>query len=81
MVQFQQYGTGTRHKLELLHWSGKRVQTKSQKVLGSDPTLDLFAPSPMEWIRLKHLTGWNIRNEKSFDSYSGHLIPDSYFPI
>ena len=29
-------GTGTRYKLEILHECGKRVETKNQKVLGSN---------------------------------------------
>ena len=30
------FGTGTRYKLEILHQCGKRVETKSQKVLGAN---------------------------------------------
>ena len=36
MVQVQQLGTGTRYKVEILHHCGKRVRTKSQKVLGTN---------------------------------------------
>ena len=31
LVQFQQFGTGTRYKLEILHQCGTRVKTKSHK--------------------------------------------------
>ena len=34
LVQVQQFGTSTRYGIEILHQSGKRVKTKSQKVLG-----------------------------------------------
>ena len=34
LVQVQWFGTGTKYKLEILHQGGKRVKTKSQKVLG-----------------------------------------------
>ena len=30
LVQVQQFGTGTRYELEILHQCGKRVKTKSQ---------------------------------------------------
>ena len=30
-------GTGTRYDLEILHKCGKKVETKSQKILGSNP--------------------------------------------
>ena len=33
LVQVQQFGTGTRYKLEILQKCGKMVKTKSQKVL------------------------------------------------
>ena len=36
LVQVQQFGADTRYKLEVLHQCGKRVKTKSQKVLGSN---------------------------------------------
>ena len=36
LVQVQQLGTDTRYKLEILHQCGKRVKTKSQKVLGAN---------------------------------------------
>ena len=32
-VQVQYFGTGTRSELEILHQCGKRVKTKSQKLL------------------------------------------------
>ena len=36
MVQAQELGTGTKYKLEVLHQCGKKVKTKSQKVLGAN---------------------------------------------
>ena len=36
MVQVEQFGTGTRHELEILQQCGKSVRTKSLKVLGSN---------------------------------------------
>ena len=55
-VQVQEFGTGTRYKLEILRQCGTRVRTKSQKVLGSNSyvcrsyrgktgTGDRFAPT------------------------------------
>ena len=35
MVQVQQFGTGTRYKLDILYQCGKRVETKTQKVFGA----------------------------------------------
>ena len=35
LVEVQQRGTGTTYGLEILHQSGKRVKTKSKKVLGA----------------------------------------------
>ena len=35
LVQVQQFETGNRYQLEILHQSGKRVKTKSQNVLGA----------------------------------------------
>ena len=32
LVQVQEFGAGTRYKLEILHQSVKKVKTKSQKV-------------------------------------------------
>ena len=36
LVQVQQFETGTRYGLKILHQCGKRVKTKSQKVLGTN---------------------------------------------
>ena len=36
LVQAQQFGTGTRYVLGILHQCGKKVKTKSQKVLGAN---------------------------------------------
>ena len=36
LVQVEQFGTGTRYELEILHECGKKVKTKSQKVLGAN---------------------------------------------
>ena len=36
LVQAQQFGTGTKNDLEILHQCSKRVKTKSQKVLGAN---------------------------------------------
>ena len=36
LVQVQQFETGTRYGLKILHQCGKRVKTKSQKVLGAN---------------------------------------------
>ena len=35
MVQVQQFGTGARYGLDILHNSGKSVETKSQKICGT----------------------------------------------
>ena len=37
MVQVQYFGTGIRYGLEILHKCGKKVETTSQKILGSNP--------------------------------------------
>ena len=36
LVQAQQFGTGTRYRLEFLHQWFKRVKSKSKRVLGSN---------------------------------------------
>ena len=36
LVQVQQFRTGTRYALKLLHGCGKKVKTRSQKVLGAN---------------------------------------------
>ena len=36
LVQAQKFGTGTRYGLEITYECGKRVKTKSQKVLGAN---------------------------------------------
>ena len=36
LVQVQELGTGINYKLEALHQCGKKVKTKSQKVLGAN---------------------------------------------
>ena len=33
LIEVQEFGTGTRYGLEILHQFGKSVKTKSQKVL------------------------------------------------
>ena len=38
LVRVQQFGTGIKNDLEVLHQCSKRVKTKSQKVLGLIPT-------------------------------------------
>ena len=38
LVIVQQFGTGTRHELEILQQCGKRVNTKCQKVWRLNPT-------------------------------------------
>ena len=38
LVQVQLFGTGTRYDLEILRQCRKRVETKSQKLLGPIPT-------------------------------------------
>ena len=36
LVQAQQFGTGTKNDLEILHQCSKRVKTKRQKVFGAN---------------------------------------------
>ena len=36
MIEVQQFGTGTRYGIEILHQCEKKVKTKSQKVLGAN---------------------------------------------
>ena len=36
LIQVQQFGSGTRHDFEVLRLGGKRVKTKSHKVLGAN---------------------------------------------
>ena len=68
LVQVQQFGTGTRYKLEILHQSVKKVKTKSQKFWGANSYVcrsyrgktgrgGLFAPPPpppTSWIELTY---------------------------
>ena len=37
LFQVQWFGTSTRYDLEILHKCGKQFETKSQKILGSNP--------------------------------------------
>ena len=63
LVEVQKFGTGTRYSLEILHQCGKRVNTKSQKVLGANSyicksyrgktgTRGAFCHFPPSWIGL-----------------------------
>ena len=36
---WEKFGTGTRYGLEILHQCGKKIKTKSQEVLGSNPNV------------------------------------------
>ena len=64
LVQVQQFETGTRSELEILHQCGKRVKNKSQKVLGDNSYVcksymgktgrgRFGSPSSPSWIGLR----------------------------
>ena len=50
LIQVQWFGTATKYGLEILHQSSKRVEAKSQKVLGLTPTF-------VEVTEEKHVVG------------------------